>query len=146
MTTIQSGASLNLGITGSNLGPITRPNTVGNITYPKTWKPYQYGSNAFWFNPGTTSAPVFARSANGYYGNGGNGTLRGPGVAVYNMALYKDFAIYREMNLQFRAEYFNVFNHTNPNNPGTTFGSGTFGVITAAQQPRTGELALKLRF
>ncbi len=53
MTTIQSGSSTTFGITGTNLGPISRPNIVGQITYPKTWKPYQNGSNAFWFNPGT---------------------------------------------------------------------------------------------
>ena len=146
MTTIQSGSSLNLGITGSNLGPITRPDVVGVVSYPKTWKPFQYGSGAYWFNPGTASSPVFARPANGHYGNAGNGVLRGPGVAVYNMALYKDFPIFREMNLQFRAEYFNVFNHTNPNNPATTFGSGNFGFINSAMQPRTGELSLKLKF
>lgn len=146
MTTLQCGSSLNVGITGSNLGPITRPNIVGTITYPKTWKPTVYGSNAFWFNPGTAAAPVFARPANGYYGNAGAGVLRGPGVEVSNMALYKDFDIRERLTVQFRAEYFNVFNHTNPNNPGTTFNSGTFGVITAAQQPRTGQLALKVKF
>ncbi len=86
------------------------------------------------------------RPPNGFYGNAGAGVLRGPGVEVSNMALYKDFDIRERLTVQFRAEYFNVFNHTNPNNPGTTFGSGTFGVITAAQQPRTGQLALKVKF
>ena len=78
MTTIQSGSSTTFGITGTNLGgPISRPNIVGQITYPKTWKPYQNGSNAFWFNPGTgagtATGSIFARPANGYYGTGANG-------------------------------------------------------------------------
>jgi hypothetical protein len=146
MTTIQSGSFATIGITGSNLGPITHPNVVGMLAYPKTWKPYIYGSSNFWFNPGTTTNPVFARPANGSYGNSGNGTEQGPGVAVSNMALYKDFPIHESVKLQFRAEYFNVFNHTNPNGPGLTFGSGTFGVITSAKDPRIGELSMKLFF
>jgi hypothetical protein len=146
MTTIQSGSSATMGITGSNLGPITHPNVVGMLAYPKTWKPYIYGSSNFWFNPGTTTNPVFARPANGSYGNSGNGTELGPGVAVSNMALYKDFPIHESVKLQFRAEYFNVFNHTNPNGPGLTFGSGIFGVITSAKDPRIGELSMKLFF
>lgn len=62
------------------------------------------------------------------------------------MSLYKDLQLHESVRLQFRAEYFNVFNHTNPNGPGTTFGSGTFGVITSAKDPRIGELAFKLFF
>ena len=53
---------------------------------------------------------------------------------------------YREANLQFRAEFFNIFNHTNPNGPNTNFGAGTFGQITSAADPRIGEVALKLNF
>jgi Carboxypeptidase regulatory-like domain len=146
MTTIQTGTSATFGITGSNLGPITQPNRVATVTYPKNWKAYKYGSNAFWFNPGTTANPVFARPANGFYGNGENGTEMGPGTAVYNMAAYKDFQLQERVRLQFRAEYFNVFNHTNPNGPGLTFGSGTFGVVTSAKDPRIGEMALKIFF
>ena len=152
MTTIQSGSFASVGLTGTfgksgyTLGPITRPNLVGQLTYPKTWKPYIYGSNAFWFNPGTTANPVFAVPANGNFGTFGNGTVQSPGTAVSNMSLYKDLQLHESVRLQFRAEYFNVFNHTNPNGPGTTFGSGTFGVITSAKDPRIGELALKLFF
>ena len=65
---------------------------------------------------------------------------------VFNMAAYKDFRIRKRLTLQFRREFFNVFNHTNFNGPSTNPGAGTFGQITGAKDPRTGELALKLRF
>ena len=50
------------------------------------------------------------------------------------------------LKLQFRAEFFNVLNHTNLNNPGTTVSSGGFGRITGAGAPRIIQMALKLRF
>lgn len=150
MTTIQSGSSLTFGITGSNLGPISRPNIEGPITYVKQWKPYAYGSNATWFNkgtnPGTATGSIFQRPANGYYGNGSNGNVLGPGTVVSNMALYKGFSLHEGFGLEFRAEYFNVFNHTNPNSPNVTAGNASFGQISSAKDPRLGQMSLKLTF
>lgn len=133
MTTVQSGSSLTMGMNLANTGLATRPNLVGPVTYPQTI--------AQWFSIGS-----FAKPANGFFGNVGNGTLRGPGMIVFNMAAYKDFRIREGLTLQFRSEFFNVFNHTNWNGPSTNLGAGTFGQITSAKDPRTGELALKLRF
>jgi hypothetical protein len=150
MTTIQSGSFATFGITGSNLGLITHPNLVGQLTYPKTWKAITHGTAGYWFNPGTsagqTSGSIFARPANGYYGAIGDGTIQGPGVAVSNMALYKDFLLRENVKLEFRAEYFNVFNHTNPGAPNTTAGNSNFGVITSALDPRIGQMSMKLSF
>ncbi len=133
MTTIQSGSSLTMGMNLANTGLAIRPTLVAPVSYPKTFSQ--------WF-----STSSFAKPANGYFGNVGNGTIRGPGLVVFNMAAYKDFRIREGLTLQFRTEFFNVFNHTNPNGPNTNLGAGTFGQITSAKDPRTGELALKLRF
>jgi Carboxypeptidase regulatory-like domain/TonB-dependent Receptor Plug Domain len=150
MTTLQSGSSTTFGITGSNLGPITRPNIVGQITYPKHWKPFEYGSSATWFDPGTgagsATGSIFQRPANGYYGNGGNGNEKGPGVEVSNMALYKNFPIREGVGMEFRAEYFNIFNHSNPNGPNTTAGNASFGQISSSKDPRIGQMSLKITF
>ncbi len=150
MTTLQSGSFSTFGITGSNLGLISRPNLVGQFTYPKTWKPYKYGASDFWFTPGTAAGTatgtIFARPANGFYGTIEDGTVHGPGVEVWNMALYKDFQIHESVKLELRAEYFNVFNHTNPAFPGTTAGSSTFGVITSALDPRIGQMSARVSF
>jgi hypothetical protein len=85
----------------------------------------------------------------GYYGNAQTGILRGPGQEVWNTALFKDFRIREKGSAEFRAEAFNLFNHTNPNNPGAAVPvttSSTYGVVTSAADPRIMELALRIRF
>jgi len=137
MTTIQTGNSGTLGLSTPNNGLSSRPNLIGPITYPKKWR--QPGDK--WFD--TTS---FAKPANGYFGNMGNGTMRNPGLIVFNMAGYKTISITERSNIQFRVEFFNAFNHTNPNGPNTGFGSGNFGMITSAKEAREGEASLKFSF
>ena len=49
-------------------------------------------------------------------------------------------------NLQLRGEFFNGFNRTRFSSPGLTFGNATFGVISAAGNPRQVQIAAKLVF
>lgn len=145
---LQSGSSTTIGLGGSNTGLATRPNLAPgqSLTYPKQWKKYQYGSNAFWFNPGTTTSPVFSQPTPGYFGAISPGTELGPGVFKVDMSLRKTFPIYERIKVVFEANYFNVFNHTNPNGPGTTFQGSNFGVITSAKDPRLGLLSASINF
>lgn len=136
MTTIQSGSSLSMGMSASKAGLATRPNQIAPLTYPKAWK-----NGGTWFN-----TSVFSQPAAGYYGNVGNGTIQGPGLVNFNMATYKTFAVKEGVNIQLRAEFFNVFNHTNPSNPNASFANGNFGKITAAAPSRVGEMAMKINF
>jgi len=63
------------------------------------------------------------------------------------MALLKNTRIRESVNLQFRAEAFNLFNHTNFQTVGTTLTTiSTFGHVTAVRDPRILQLALKLNF
>lgn len=133
MTTIQSGSSLTLGLSTSHNGLATRPNVLGPVAI--------IGQMNEWFN-----TKEFAQPAAGFYGNAGVGTILSPGVVNFNMAAYKDFRLRENLNLQFRAEFFNVFNHTNLNGPNTSYGAGGFGQITSAKDPREGEMALKVTF
>ena len=53
------------------------------------------------------------RPAAGYFGNAGTGNIRGPGLINFDVTLYKKFKITEKHSVEFRAEFFNVFNHTN---------------------------------
>ena len=59
---------------------------------------------------------------------------------------HKVFTIRERLRLQYRAEFFNVLNHTQLNNPDTAFTDSTFGRITGARDPRIIQMALKLIF
>jgi hypothetical protein len=62
-----------------------------------------------------------------------------------DLGVHKNFALPREdMRLQFRAEFFNVMNHTNFTAPNTDRISAAFGTIRGTQPPRQVQFALKL--
>jgi len=95
-----------------------------------------------WLVPSAFGAP-----AAGTYGNMGKGSLRGPNSIAYNGGLVKDFPLHNErLRFQFRAEYFNLFNRVNFNNPASSLTGAGFGQITGSGDPRIGQLALKLVF
>jgi hypothetical protein len=70
----------------------------------------------------------------------------GPGMENFNMALSKDTKFFDRYTLQFRAEFFNVFNHTQFSAVNGNFNSPAFGQAIGANDPRLGQLALKLSF
>ena len=97
-----------------------------------------------WFN---TSA--FAAVPAGVIrpGDAPRGVIVGPGYFRWDASLYKNTRITERVNIQFRAEAFNVLNHTNWNNPASTsLTSGSYNKITTARDPRQLQLALKLVF
>jgi hypothetical protein len=73
------------------------------------------------------------------------GFLVGPQYADWDVSLMRNFVFNERIKLQFRAEYFNVLNHPNFNDPGTSTGS-SLGRITGAMDPRIGQLSLKFVF
>jgi hypothetical protein len=84
----------------------------------------------------------------GTYGNTGKNAFNGPAYMDWDVGALKNFALAPEdrVRLQFHAEFFNVLNHTNYNNPTAAANSANFGRILSAQDPRIGQLALKLIF
>jgi hypothetical protein len=111
-----------------------------------------YGGNACgstapcvnYLNPSPTA---FQLPPSGTFGTTGKGGLRGPGYFNWDMGVGKNFALRGEhLKLHFRAEYFNVFNRANFNDPGVSLSGSGFGQILGAQDPRIGQLSLKLTF
>ena len=96
---------------------------------------------ANWFNPG-----AFTQPPPGYFGDGGPGSIGGPGIINFDMAFYKDFRIKEHLTIEFRAELFNIFNHTNFNGISTAFGAGNYTQVTSAADPRITEFALRFQF
>src|SRR5258708_3251498 len=82
----------------------------------------------------------------GKFGNAGVGIITGPGLVNFDMGLMKDFVLTEKKRLQFRSEFFNVFNHTNLGNPTTTVGNGNYGRITSALDARILEFSLRFHF
>jgi hypothetical protein len=76
--------------------------------------------------------------------------VRGPGINNFNFALFKRTRINERFNLEFRSEFFNVFNRVQfgqPNRTVTTSAASTFGQITTqVNDPRLIQLALRLRY
>jgi hypothetical protein len=95
----------------------------------------------------------FQNNTAGTYGTIGKGAFVGPRYTDWDMSLARNFGIREKADLQFRAEYFNIFNHTNFGDPGTT-NSGSIGRITGTtpqnganpNDPRIAQLSLKLIF
>jgi len=80
-------------------------------------------------------------------GNAGRNIMRGPGINNWDLAIFKNFHFTERVYLQFRAEAFNAFNHTQLNNPNTNIElPAQGGRVFSAKDPRIGQLALKVYF
>ena len=101
-----------------------------------------------WLNSAAFSVPVNTGAGTGF-GNVEKGSLRGPGQTVWHAGLTRAFPIHETHHIEFRAEYFNLLNHTLLNNPNTSnpvSSSTTFGTITGSGDPRIAQFALKYVF
>ena len=141
-------------IASSFSGPPLAVNATVNNTFAQGGgqRPNWSGLNAAldnptvdrWFNTGvfTNAAPyTFGNAPRTYTG------LRGDGVRNVDFALHKNTRITEKLNLQFRAEYFNLMNHPQFAPPNANLGAAQFGTVTAqANQPRIVQLALKLSY
>jgi hypothetical protein len=98
-----------------------------------------------------TTPPVIGADGIGTaFGNSGTGIVSGPGQANLDLALSRTIAFnwpHEISSLEFRAEFYNAFNHPQFSNPDTNLTSPAFGVINStAVNARVGQLALKFGF
>jgi hypothetical protein len=100
-----------------------------------------------WFNPAAFAPPPTIGDGTGF-GNCGVGILRGPDQKNLDFAVTRNFSITERNKIQFRAEFFNLFNTPNFGLPETDRNAGpAFGVITSsASNPRIIQFALKYQF
>ena len=96
-----------------------------------------------WFN---TAAFVNPPNAAGPPGGARRGAIRGPGLQRWDISLFKNTKIREHTSLQFRAEAFNISNHTNFDGIRLTRQSGSFGRVISTRDTRITQLALKLYF
>ncbi len=94
-----------------------------------------------WFNPS-----AFRLQTEGTFGNAGRNILRGPGSYNADWGLFKQIPIRERHTIQFRAEFFNLFNRANLGLPNTNLQSAQFGRITSAGSPRIIQFGLKYVF
>jgi hypothetical protein len=124
--TIQSGNPFNvvLATTGTNgVGNTVRPNLIGPVQIS--------GNPAQWI---TNAATAFSVPAANSFGNLGRNAFYGPGFTNVDLALIKNTKITERVNVQFRADAFDLFNHPNFGNPG---GANGFVVLPATLNPTT---------
>ena len=148
VTVAESGSPLQVEYNGPDtlgLGGNTTnyPNVVSSVGYPKKQKQ--------WFNTAAFQAPLapWNPAAGPYttgFGNGNKDAAVGPGLFNWNISLYKNIPIHEDIHMQFRAESFNTFNHTEFNNVDTGTGDGNFGQVTSTYDPREFQLGLKFLF
>jgi len=86
----------------------------------------------------------FAAPAAGFFGNSGVNVITGPGVNNWDVALEKSAQLRETARLQFRAELYNAWNHTQFSNPDSTVGDANFGQVTQARPARQVQFGLKL--
>jgi hypothetical protein len=141
-------------------GDGARPILVGNPVLPKDQRTVSQ-----YFNVAAFAEPIpltTASCASGTYpaiswvniGNAAPTVFRGPGRNNWNTAIFKNFSVKEHLRIQFRAEAYNTFNHTQFNAIDTTIQFNAAGVntrsssgnVTSARDPRIMQFALRLNF
>jgi len=104
-------------------------------------------------NPRNTSSHTyFVQSAFapntilGTFGTANRRIFHGPGINNTDFGMSKRIPITESMALEFRGEFFNIFNHTQFSNPSGNIDSASFGDVTGAAAPRIGQVSAKFFF
>ena len=144
--------------------PFINPFFKGTVIFGSNPSLWPSRNQPQWFNPNAFMVPTEPASAIqgapanfvappvGTYGNVGRGSYTGPGLLELDTSFFKNISLTERYKLQFRAELFNVINHTNFGAPSTQAFSGntingTAGaILDTATTSRQVQFALKLNF
>ena len=147
VTTFETGLPQNVTWNGADTlglggGTTNRPDLVAKVSGPKTQKE--------WFNTAAFVAPTapWAGGGNNGFGNAGRNAVTGPGLANWNLSLFKSFALTQNegTRIEIRAESYNTFNHTEFSGLDLGKTDGNFGQVTSANDPRVFQFGGKLLF
>ncbi|MDZ4802011.1 MAG: TonB-dependent receptor, partial [Bryobacteraceae bacterium] len=143
INTMTSGQPVNVNYTvpaaqQASSYPTYRPDYIGGSIYPATQTP------TTWLNRAAFAVPA----TNILFGSAGRNIARTESIYNFDFGLHKEFPLFREdWKLQFRSEFFNLFNTTNLGSPATNISNANFGQITGLASPaRQIQFALKLVF
>jgi len=152
VTTFQSGFPLVL-LTSANTSNSYNAGALSGSSYPRpnvlagcqkeVSGPAQSRLND-WFN-----TACFQQPAAFTFGNEGrtDPNLRTAGINNFDFSLFKNTTLRERMSLQFRAEFFNLFNRVQFGYPGQALGNPQFGIVsTQANTPRLVQLSLRLQY
>jgi len=127
------------------------PNRAGPVPgNPTCVAPDKIHIPTAWFN-----TCAFADPGLGSFGDVGRNTIQSPGYKTWDFSVFKFFHTSEKTEIEFRAEFFNLLNHTNflfaesgpqNGNNATILGTQQFGDLTAARPPRQIQFALKFSF
>ncbi len=118
-----------------------------NQVAPFKWQRPQSNGN-YYFNTPASQTSIFTEAGVfGYVGSAPRTICCGPGISETDFALVKLIPFNEHMHMEFRAETFNVFNHTQFYNPdGDSTDGAQFGQVTQVKDPRLMQFALKFYF
>jgi type 1 fimbria pilin len=131
--------------TGNNIdradyaGPSGNLGSRGTPTPCPAATPGKFFACTPWLNTGQFALPTA-----GNYGNVGKGSYRGPNLWDVDSGLIKSFypvPSHERLNVQFRAEFFNLFNHPQWSDPNVTVANSAFGTIRSTIGTQTGNVA-----
>ena len=143
-----AGTGNTISTTGASSTLTSYPDVIGSI-HGKVAIPHPTGVQG----PRLYNSDAFAAPRGLTYGNAGRNTLALPSRTNFDMGLFKKFQVREKMHFEFRAEAFNVFNHTQWSgvNNSSCYGasacsSSSFLTATSAHNPRILQLAGKWEF
>jgi hypothetical protein len=105
-------------------------------------------SNGLWFDPSTFCDPTVNGCPQkfGDFGNTPHALCCGPAISNTDLVIAKNTLITEKLRTEFRAEFYNTWNHTQFTNPDGNFTNSTFGRIQKVRDPRVMQFGLKFLF
>jgi hypothetical protein len=141
---VQTGFPFTISVFGdtANAGTVVGENPIrANYTGKPVFTDGTKNSTK-WFNPGAFATPPAYT-----YGNVGRNSVYGPGTTTTDFGVVREFSIAEKARFEGRAEFFNLFNHTNLGTPNRFVNTSSFGSITEAATPgREIQLSARVSF